>query len=432
MISAGAEPAPTSLQSQLRQHLQVEKYTLPNGLTVILHEDHGIPMVAFHQWFRVGSSHEKPGRTGLAHFFEHLMFKGTEKWPNIDAVVNGHGGSFNAFTSRDYTGYYAIMPSSKLDTIVDIEADRMVNLNFDVDAIEKERQVVKEERRVRLDNSPAGKLNEVLYKTVYKTSPYRWPIIGYMKDLNAATVKEFRDFYGQYYAPNNAVVVVVGAFSSSKVKGWIEEHYGALKSKVLPETKLAKEPKQKSRRRTTHKMDVNSARMIVAYQGPDAYNKDGYAMGLLSDVLAGGPSSRLHKTLVRRRQLATSVYASQSGSVLEGMFSVAANLRPGISRSRTLGIINSEIRKIRNKGVTEAELQRAKNQTMLGYTQALRSIRGKANILAYSEIVYKDPTMFFSDLDSYAAVSVEDIKKAAKLYLNENQQSVVAVVPKGK
>ena len=431
-VSAMAAEIPMGIQDQLKASLKVEKYKLDNGLTVILHEDHTIPMVAYHQWFRVGSHHEKVGQTGLAHFFEHMVFKGTEKYPGseYEGLINGSGGANNAFTSRDYTGYYTLIPTEHLETIIDIEADRMVNLIFDQNEIDKERGAVKNERLMRIDNSPGGKLYTMLYKTVFKTSPYRWPIIGYMKDLNAASMDNFKEFYRTYYAPNNAVVVVSGSFSSSKVKSWIKEYYKDLKPIKLPETKFAKEPDQKSRRVKTHRMDLQAARMVLAYKSVDTYSDDEYALSILSDVLAGGQTSRLYRKLVRNKQLLTSVSAGQSGNKLEGIFSVWANLRPGASRQAVVDTINAEISKLQKKDITDAELERAKNSVMLGYTRALKSAAGKARILAYSEIYYEDPTAFFKDLDKYAAVTKAEVKRVAKKYLKRSRQSSVAVVPK--
>lgn len=420
------------IQDQLKSSLKVEKFKLDNGLTVIMHEDHTIPMVAYHQWFKVGSHMEKPEQTGLAHFFEHLVFKGTEKYPGeaYEGLINGSGGANNAFTTRDYTGYYTLIPTSRLETIIDIEADRMVNLIFDPVKIDKERGAVKNERLMRYDNNPSGRLYEMLYSTVFKTSPYRWPVIGYMKDLNAAKMADFKEFYQTYYAPNNAVIVVSGSFSSSKVKSWIEEYYGELKPKKIPETKFPKETAQKSRRVNTHKMDLQSARMVLAYKSANAYDPDEYALSMLSDVLAGGETSRLYRALVRKKQLLTSVSSSQLGGKLEGLFGIWASLRPGASRQQVVSGINSEIKKLQKTEVSDDEMERARNSIMLGYTQALKTAAGKARILAYSEIIYEDPTAFFKDLDKYAAVTKADIMRVAKKYLNTSQQSSVAVVPK--
>ncbi len=421
-----------NIEMQLKEQLKVEKYTLDNGLTVILHKDDTIPMASYHIWYRVGSKDEKPGRTGLAHFFEHLMFKGSEKYSadDYEKFITGNGGYNNAFTSRDYTGYYTLIPSDKLKNIIEIEADRMVNLKFDIDEINSEREVVKEERRYRYENSPDGALYELLYHTVFKTSPYHWPVIGYMKDLNAAKLEEFKDFYKSYYAPNNAIVVVAGSFDPSEVKSWIKKYYSKLKKSDIPERNTTKEAAQKSRRNGQLKMDIQAPKLTVAYPAPNAFDKDEPALQLLAAVLAGGSSSRLYRKLVRQKQMVTSVSADLASGILEGVFDVSADLRPGKSTGQVQSVIQQEINKLQTSLVTDEELTKVKNQTMLGYTQALSTIAGKARILAYSELVYQNPTQFFKDLDAYQSVTAEDIRRVAKEYLKPNRQNVLKVLPK--
>lgn len=230
-FSAQAElPTQVSIADQIR--FPVEKYQLSNGLTVLLHEDHSAPIISIHQWFRVGSANEHPGRTGIAHFFEHLMFKGTPKYPNreLDRQIQANGGTNNAFTTRDYTGYYENMPSGKLELILDIESDRMRNLGFDEKEIKNEREVVKEERRYRVENNVYGYLHENVFETVFRVHPYRWPVIGYMRDLNATSIDDLKEFYRVFYAPNNAVLVITGDFKSSQAKSLIEKYYAKILS----------------------------------------------------------------------------------------------------------------------------------------------------------------------------------------------------------
>ena len=231
-LLAASMTASASLVKKI--NFPVEKIKLKNGMTVLLHQDRSIPMISFHQWYRVGSRHEKPGRTGLAHFFEHLMFKGTKKISRdqLEVLIQANGGSNNAFTSRDYTGYYVDFPSGQLELAMQIESDRMRNLIFDMAAIQSEREVVKEERRMRVEDSVDGSIMEATYSTVFKAHPYRWPVIGYMADLNAATIEDLKEFYRAYYAPNNTVLVVAGDFELSKAKSLVNKYYGSIKSET--------------------------------------------------------------------------------------------------------------------------------------------------------------------------------------------------------
>ncbi len=424
--------AQSNLREQLKKNLSIEKFQLKNGLTVVLHRDDTIPMVSYQQWFRVGSSNEKPGRTGLAHFFEHLMFKGTKSIsaPEYEQFINGNGGYNNAFTTRDYTGYYTLIPSDHLKRVIEIEADRMVHLNFDQKQIDSEREVVKEERRYRYENDPDGALYELLYETVFKVSPYRWPVIGYMRDLNAAKIDELRAFYKTYYAPNNATVVVAGKFNPSQVRGWIEDAYGKLQKQELPTFKPTPEPEQKAPRRAQLLMDVQAPKIVLAYPGPNAFSHDEYALQALSSLLAGGTSSRLYKKLVRQKQWATGVSADLMNGPLEGVFAVFVDLRTGVKVSSVVNLINKEIAALSKKAVSEDEFKRVRNSVMYNYTTALRTISGKARILAYSETVYKDPTKMFDDLEQYDKLSVDDLTKAAQTYLLPQRQSLVSVIPR--
>ncbi|MCB0413908.1 MAG: insulinase family protein [Bdellovibrionales bacterium] len=418
-----------------KQEIQfnVEKYKLDNGLTVLLQEDHSSPIVSFHQWFRVGSKDEKPGRTGLAHFFEHLMFKGTDKYPGskLDYIIQANGGDNNAFTSNDYTGYYENMPSGKLELVLDIESDRMRNLLFKQEEINSEREVVKEERRMRTENSVYGELREVLFSTLFKVHPYKWPVVGYMKDLNAASMDDIKDFYRVHYAPNNAVIVIAGDFDPSKAKSWIQKYYGNIKPQPLPERKYSSEPEQKGQRNVTIHRNVQSTTLAVAFKASQAGDSDTYAFDLLSNILGEGTSSRLYKRLVYRDQLATSVSAYAYTPQNPGFFSVTVTSKPGASDGNITQAVFAELYKIRAYKVSEEELQKAKNQIMKSYVDGLKTISGKAYALASNEVLFGDYRNLFKDLDEYAQVTPERIQQVAKKYLTPEKRSVVRVIPKG-
>ncbi len=411
---------------------KVEKFKLENGLTVLLHEDSSTPMITYHQWFRVGSKDEDVGRTGLAHFFEHLMFKGTQKFlgKDFDRMIQANGGSNNAFTSRDYTGYYINMPSDKLELMIDIESDRMVNLLFDPKEIKSEREVVKEERRYRTENTVDGILDEAMFRTVFKVHPYRWPVIGSMADLNAATLEDMKEFYRRYYAPNNAVVVIVGDFKASKARALIEKYYGPIPSQKLEMKTLPKEPKQLGQRMVTLNKDVQSPTVALAYLASASGAADSYAFDLLSNILTSGPSSRLHRRLVFSEQTATSVSSWAYTPKEPGLFQVSASIKPGVDADRVLRALYFEVGKMREQLVSADELQKAKNQIMTDYVQGLKTISGKARALAVNEIVMGDYNELFRDLEKYNRVTAEDIKSVADRYLRPNQRSVFRVLPK--
>lgn len=412
--------------------LNVEKYTLPNGLTVLLLEDHSAPYVSYNQWFRVGSRDEKPGLTGLAHFFEHLMFKGSEKYPfEVDKLVQPNGGDLNAFTSHDLTGYYLNLPSSKLELAISIEADRMRNLRFIQAGIDSEREVVKEERRMRYDNSISGSLNLKVWETVFKVHPYSWPVIGSMEDLNRASIKDMQDFYRIHYAPNNAFIVLVGDFKSAKAKELINKYYGSMAAQQIPPNKIFAEPEQKGERRVKEIKDVENVTFAMAYKIVGSGHEDQYALDILANILADGTSSRLHRLLVYDRQLASSVGVSSYTPADEGVFVIQASLRPGVKVDRVIPLIEAELKKMGEGGPTEVELVSKKNGIMKDHVTSLKTITGKARALAYSELYFKDYSQMFRDLTRYASIDNEHVSRVTKKYLVPSRRSIVSIEPKG-
>lgn len=420
-----------NFEEQLRNNLKVEKFTLKNGLRVLLHVDHTIPVIVYNQWFKVGSVDEKEGRTGLAHFFEHLMFKGTPRISGKDyeQMIHANGGANNAFTTRDYTGYYTYLPSDKLKMVIDIESDRMQNLLFNEKEINSEREVVKEERRMRYENDIFGALNELLYKTVYKTSQYRWPVIGYMADLNATSVAELKDFYRLHYAPNNAVVVIAGSFDPKQAKRWIEDYYGKIPSQPVPETKPIAEENQTARRTEFLKKNVQNPTVSIVYTTPAVGDKDNYALDLLANILGEGNSSRLYKALVYRDQIGANAGVNHSNSKYGGMFQFSSSLKPGVSISKFAPEVDKQIAAVQKAPVSALELEKAKNQIMRDYIGGLKTVAGKGRALALNEIYFNDYTMLFKDLALYEAVTPADVMRVAKQYLVASHSSLVAIEP---
>ncbi|MGZ3800422.1 MAG: M16 family metallopeptidase [Bdellovibrio sp.] len=421
-------------QSSLKISLPVSRFVLPNGLTVLLLEDHAVPMVSYHTWYRVGSRNEYPGVTGAAHMLEHMMFKGAKKYDgkSFDRIFHENGITNNAFTTNDYTGFYESLPSSKLELVMDMEVDRMSSLALKPEDLKSEREVVKEERRWRVDNNPMGLLRELMMGTVFNTHPYKWPVIGYMKDIENYDVEKLRFFYQSFYVPNNAVLVLVGDFKTSTVKGLVEKYYGKLSNKSLPEQKIVAEPLQNVQRNAALKNDVQNNSFVVAFQSPPQGDADVYALDLASNILGNGTSSRLYKRLVYQKQSATSTYAYNYSMKDSGVYAVGVNLKPGIAVQESLDIVYNEIWKLRSQTVSESELEKAKTQVMKELVDSLKTMDGKARALAVNEIVNGSYETLFTDLEKYQAVTAQDIKKVTNKYTQQTQRSILTLEPKAK
>ncbi len=408
---------------------KVEKYKLANGLSVLLYEDHSTPIISYHTWFRVGSKNEKLGTTGIAHLFEHMMFKGAKRYSGdqFENILQMNGASNNAFTTHDYTGYYENLPSSKLELVMDVESDRMENLQISDDNLKSEREVVKEERRMRVENSPVGVLQETLFGAAFKSSSYHWPVIGYMPDLDNIDLKGAQNFNHTYYAPNNAVIVIAGDFNPLLAKKLVDKYYGKLKAQEIPIFVPIVEAEQKIARVEVVEKAIQNVTVAVGYAVPKAGSSESYALDLLANIMGHGTSSRLYKRLVYKDQIATSVnvdnYTLQQG----GIFETYVSLKPNLDSRKASRVVISEMWRPRNLVVTPRELEVAKKQVMKSYVDGLKTIFGKAEALAMNEVLFGDFSQLFSDLQKYQAVTALDIKLAAAKYLTP-QRSIVAVV----
>lgn len=421
--------APGDIGSQIR--FPVEKYKLANGLTVLLHEDHSVPLVSYQTWFRVGSKNEEKGLTGMAHLFEHMMFRGAKRFTGsqFDTLLQANGAQNNAFTTNDYTGYYENFPSAKLELIMDIESDRMENLAINAENLKAEREVVKEERRMRVDNNPGGLLREALFDQTFTTSPYHWPVIGYMPDLDNVTVENAQAFHRTFYAPNNAILVVAGDFNSAQVKKWVEKFYGQIKSQPIPAKEFTTEPEQKAAKSHFISQQVQATQFVMAYHTPKTGTDEAYALDLLANVLGYGDSSLLHQRLVYKDQLAANVGAYNQTLQLEGLFQIYISLKPGIDFKRAERTTLGTIWRVRNMTISDADLQKAKNQVMKGYVDGLKTIHGRAEALALNETIYGDYEMLFKDLDRYNAITAKQVRDVATKYLAPEKMTLVVLKP---
>lgn len=420
------------LAQSLKLDFPVEKYTLKNGLTVLLHEDHSVPMISYHTWYRVGSRDEQPGVTGAAHMLEHMMFKGAKKYSgkDFDKILHENGIVNNAFTNYDYTGYYENLPSSKLELIMDVEVDRMRTLSIKQEDLTSELQVVGEERRWRIDNNPPGLLRELMMSTLFQVSNYRWPVIGYMEDIQAYTSDKLRAFYDKYYVPNNAVLVIAGDFNSSDVKKMIDKYYGALEAKPLEARNYVKEPLPTKPQEKVQKWDVQNSSFLLAYPTVAAGHPDSFALDLAASFVGAGSSSRLHKKLVYQMQSATSASAYSMTNASEGAFMAIVSMKPGFGTKSAEKQVAQDLAKLRTTLVSEQELQKAKNIVMKSYVDGLATIDGKAEALALNEILFGDYKKLFTDLEKYNQVTAKDIQAVAKKYFNPKTQITTVLQPK--
>lgn len=429
-----------STPPKLSVEFPVEKEVLPNGLTVLYHSDRSIPLVSFHSWFKVGSKDEKTGLTGIAHLFEHMMFKGSKKFTGdqFDLLLQSNGATNNAFTTQDYTGYYINAPSSKLELLMDIESDRMANLRIDKAALDSEREVVKEERRYRLDDNPMGLLWQGIFSTVFKVHPYKNEVIGTMEDLGRVTPEIAQDFHRVYYSPSNAILVLAGDFEVAKAKALVRKYYGSIPKQIVTRVTHPEEPKQTAPRSTFIKRDIGAWTFAINYKAPKAGTDDSYALDVLSAVMGRGSSSRLYRRLVYKDQIATSASTSNNSLQDDGLFQVFVSMKPqakkGVAQRQFLNAqraVYGEMWRPRNLKVTDEELERARNQILMAQVESLKSIHGKAEALATNEILFGDYTRVFTDLERYMKVTPEMIQKVARTYLSPERSNLVVVRPKG-
>ncbi len=409
----------------------VQKTVLPNGLTVLLHEDHSVPTVSYQTWFRVGSKNEEPGFTGIAHLFEHMMFKGAKRYSGkeFDRVLQANGVTNNAFTTYDYTGYFEDLSSSKLELIIDVESDRIENLALTPENLKSEREVVKEERRFRVDNNVAGALQELLWTTAFHTHPYKWPVIGWMPDIDSITLEKCKDFFHTNYSVSNAVVVVAGDIEPDQTLKLIIKYYGKLPKVDVPRPPLPSEPRQAKELIASAQKIVQSDNLAVAYHITKAGDDESYVMDLISNILAEGESSRLHKKFVYDTPWAVDVGGNSSTPQDPGLFEVVAQLKPGVSSKKLAGPLFLEIENLSREMVRPKELEKAKNQIMKHWVDSMKTIHGKAYSLVLNEVVTGNYENLFEDLIRYEKVTKEDILRVAKKYLVKSNRTVVTITP---
>ena len=399
-------------------HLPIEKYELKNGLTVLLNPDSRLTTASYILGFKVGSRHERPGITGISHMFEHLMFKGTEKYPDFNQVYSKNGVvGVNAFTSKDYTAYVGTFPPEKLELILDVESNRMTQLTFTQEELDKERGAVQEERLMRVDNSPSGTLFENLFDLVFQKHPYRWPIIGYPKDIAGYTLEDLNAWYNSYYSPNNAVLVISGKFSPRKAKKEIKKYFGKLKTQeILEEVKII-EPEQNQPRLKEIKKEVQSSLAVFAYLGPPSGTKEFYALEFISQILGAGESSVFYKKLVRQSSLLSSVSVGVIDFLQKTVFYIVYPLLDLSKEQKVKDQILKELESGFNQTLSVKVLEKVKNIYMNEMVYSLKRSASRVKILLDYEINFKDYKKMYEKLDVINEISSDFIKEVSKKYL---------------
>lgn len=404
----------------------VVSFTLKNGMKVMVLEDHSIPNANMYLFWKVGSRNEYPGITGLSHFFEHMMFNGSKKYgPKMfDRTMEAAGGSNNAYTTENLTVYTDWFPIQALETIFDLEADRIANLDLDLEMVESERGVVLSERSTGLENSNFRNISEQVKGAAFLAHPYRWSVIGYESDIKNWSIEDLQTYFDTYYAPNNAVVVISGDVSVSEVKKLAVQYFEPIVSKATPRAIHTVEPEQMGQKRVMVRKQVSTPNVMLAYHVPETKHSDYYALDLLNAILSDGNSSRLYSELIDKKQLATSVFSYMPESIDPNLFYLYGVASPGVQAETLEQEMVSVIETIAIEGVSERELQKVKNQKLVALYNSLETIDGKSNTLGTYELYFGDYRKMFDAPKSFEKVTLEDIQRVAQQYFKKDNSTV--------
>ncbi|MDX6529801.1 MAG: zinc protease [Blastocatellia bacterium] len=414
-------------------HVNFKDTRLANGLRVITVEDHNAPVVAVNVTYNVGSRNEREGRTGFAHLFEHMMFQGSENVGKSEhfILVYNNGGTMNGTTNEDRTNYFEALPANQIELALYLEADRMRSLAVTQENLDNQRNAVQEERRIGLDNAAYGKTGEIQQALMYDNFAYKHSTIGSMTDLNAASVADVQAFFKMYYAPNNAVLTLVGDFKTADALAIVKKYFDNIPRQADPPPVDMTEPEQKAERRTS--VDDQLARLPrvdIAYKTAPGNTGDFYALQVLANALGSGGSSRLNQKLVREKEMVANAnsFAQESRGV--GGFYVRATPRPGKKTEEVEASVYDEIARLQKEPIAEWELQKAKNSARRGYINGLQSSMGRANSIGQYAVYYGDPNLINTRIDKVNAVTKEDVQRVASKYLVQTNRTVVITVPK--
>jgi zinc protease len=431
-FSAATQPL---LAASRPPKLQYEITTLPNGLTVVLSEDHSTPIVHVQLVYHVGSKNERPGRTGFAHLFEHLMFKGSKNvQPEAHtSMLASVGGQSNAYTTDDETVFWETVPAQYLPLTLWLEGDRMATLRIDKDTFANERDVVKEERRMRVDNQPYGRLNEIIYDQAFSVHPYKHATIGSMEDLEAASVEDVRDFYKTFYVPANATLVIVGDFEPSQALQLVNNYMGRVpkSDRVVPRD-IPQEPPQTKEKRVTLQEPWPLPAVVVAYHVIKDGNPDSYPLHIAAKVLSDGQTSRIYQKLVYETQMAVAAFGSANLIEDPNLFYAVAIVAPGHTTEEVADALMRELDRLKSEPITAHELQRTKNQFARDYIMGRESNQQKAGQLSHAVVIHNDIKTADGEFDIFQNITVADVQRVAKTYFKPENRLVLTLMPSGK
>ncbi len=422
---------PSELEAIAQQVIEAK---LPNGLQIRLLPSDGVPTCSYYTFFKVGARNERPGITGISHLFEHMMFNGARKYGpgQFDRVLESNGGTSNAYTSHDVTVYYEDFMAEALETVIDLEADRMKSLSVTPQMLESERQVVMEERRLRVDNEIGGMMDEELSALLWKAHPYRWPVIGWMKDIERISRDECLDYFRTYYAPNNATIYVSGDFEPKRVLQLLKKYYGAIKKGPPPPAVVDAEPEGKGERRAEVRHPAQAPSLMVAWRGPAAQHPDTLTLDVLQYALTVGQSSRLTRALVFEQELAVGISVDWSWRIDPGAFLIVMELKPGADAAVAERALMQEVQQICESGLSDHELDKAKNNLRAHLLRELATNNGRAHALGTYEVMLGSWREGLSLPLRYEAVTKEQVRAAAAHYLRPERRSIVTLVPQGE
>ena len=415
------------------QQIKFEEYDLPNGLHVILHQDNSAPVVTTSVMYHVGAKDKAAGRTGFAHFFEHLLFEGTKNIKRGEwfKLVSSNGGSNNANTSPDRTYYYETFPSNNEQLGLWMEAERLRHPVINQIGVDTQREVVKEEKRLRMDNQPYGKLVDAILTTLFKKHPYKGTVIGSIEDLNSAKLEEFNAFFKKYYIPNNATLVVAGDIKPEQTKKWINEYFGSIPKGTPITRNFPKEtPITQEFEETVYDANIQIPAYIFAYRTPAAKERDAYILSRLGNYLSKGKSSVLYKKLVDNEKKALAVEAFNLGLVDHSIFAFFAIPMGNTSKDVLKKDIDAEIKKLQTDLISEEDYQKLQNQVENDFVNANSSVEGIANTLADSYLLKGNTNLINEEINIYRSITREDLRNAARKYLNSNQRAIINYLPK--
>ena len=408
------------------------EYDLKNGMHVILHEDHSAPVVTTAVMYHVGAKDENPERTGFAHFFEHLLFEGTENIPRGEwfTIVTSNGGSNNANTTDDRTYYYEVFPSNSVELGLWMESERLMHPIINQIGVDTQNEVVKEEKRLRVDNSPYGKFLENIKLHMFKKHPYKGTTIGKMAHLDAATLEEFQAFNKKYYIPNNAVLVVAGDIDVNAVKKMVEDYFGPIpRGEDIIRSFPKEDPITEPMREKAYDANIQIPAILAAYRTPSFKDRDAYVLGMISTYLSDGKTSKLYKKMVDDKKMALQVGAFDFSQEDYGTYIIYGLPQGETDLDDMISEIDEEIVKIQNELISERDFQKIQNKLENSFVNANSSIEGVANSLARYYMLYGDISLINNGIDIYRSITREEIQQVAKKYLNPNQRLVLEYLP---